>query len=96
MNFSTKLFIVGACIVSWILGVVSFAPMVNWGICSVETPSMLTTRDYITEYTTTYARIQEWDAEMVELAPRLEKMQYHLQAIHKRVLLPTLDIDMTK
>ncbi len=96
MNFSTKLFIVGACVVSWILGVVSFAPMVNWGVCSVEASPVLTNSEYLAEYTATYAQVQEWQVEMAELAPKLEKMQYHLQAIHKRVLLPTLDIDMTK
>lgn len=56
-----------------------------------ETPQVHTT-----DYTTVYAQVQEWQVEMAEIAPRLEKMHYHLQAIHKRVLLPTLDIDMTK
>lgn len=96
MNFSTKLFIVGACVLSWILGFVSFAPVVSWGICSVETPHVSTNSEYLAEYTATYVRLQDWQVEMAKLAPRLEKMQYHLQAIHKRVLLPTLDIDMTK
>jgi hypothetical protein len=55
-----------------------------------------TNSDYIPDGATVYTQVQEWQVEMAELAPRLEKMQYQLQAIHKRVLLPTLDIDMTK
>ena len=87
----TKLMVTVLGILVWALGLVMGATFPDLLTALPETPQVDTT-----EYTATYARLQEWEREMVELAPRLEKMQYHLQAIHKRVLLPTLDIDMTK
>ena len=87
----TKLMVTVLGILLWALGLVMGATIPDVLTSWSETPQVRTT-----DYTTVYAQVQEWQVEMAEIAPRLEKMHYHLQAIHKRVLLPTLDIDMTK
>ena len=87
----TKLMVTVLGILLWALGLVMGATIPDVLTSWSETPQVRTTA-----YTTVYAQVQEWQVEMAEIAPRLEKMHYHLQAIHKRVLLPTLDIDMTK
>lgn len=87
----TKLMVTVLGLLLWALGLVMGATIPDVLTSWSETRQVRTT-----DYTTVYAQVQEWQVEMAELAPKLEKMQYHLQAIHKRVLLPTLDIDMTK
>ena len=87
----TKLMVTVLGILLWALGLVMGATIPDVLTSWSETHQVRTT-----DYTTVYAQVQEWQVEMAEIAPRLEKMQYHLQAIHKRVLLPTLDIGMTK